>query len=80
MPLWQPDQPERAVQRTEAGVEPRSALPPGPKLGRRAPQGLAFGATSRRFGSDGALGRLSMQGQRLMGRAPDTYANLLILN
>jgi len=72
MPLWQPDQPERAVERTEAGVEPRSALPPGPKVGRRAPQGLAFGATSRRFGSDGALGRLSMQGQRLMGRAPDT--------
>ena len=72
MPLWQQEQSEGGGERIEAGAELRRALPSGPKGGRRPPQGLAFGATSRRFGSDGALGRLSMQGQRLMGRAPDT--------
>ena len=72
MPLWQQEQSEEVGGRIEAGAELRRALHSGPKGGRRPPQGLAFGATSRRFGSDGALGRLSMQGQRLMGRAPDT--------
>ena len=66
MPLWLPEKEDAP----EPGVSSQQNVMAAPR-GVRRPQGLAFGASSRRFGSDGALGRLSMQGQRLTGRTSD---------